>query len=76
MTGAPEPPSPGFVSFPDPDNPGWFTWQLNDPTRFNSWMFRKLIVRTDPDGKARLRMFPEHHHTISRAYSTAVPCCR
>lgn len=54
---------PGFESFPDPENPGWFTWQLNDSTRFNTWMFRKLIVRTDPDGKARLRMFPEHHHT-------------
>ena len=47
----------------DPDNPGWFTWQLNDPTRFNTWMFRKLLVRTDADGKARLRMFPERHHT-------------
>ena len=54
---------PGFVIFPDPENPGWYTWQLNDPTRFNSWMFRKLIVRTDADGKARLRMFPERHHT-------------
>ena len=54
---------PGFQSFPDPDNPGWFTWQLNDPTRFNTWMFRKLLVRTDADGKARLRMFPERHHT-------------
>ena len=54
---------PGFQSFPDPDNPGWFTWQLNDPTRFNTWMFPKLLVRTDADGKARLRMFPEHHHT-------------
>ena len=53
----------GFESHPDPDNPGWFTWALLDPTRFNTWMFRKLIVRTDPDGKARLRMFPEHHHT-------------
>ena len=52
-----------FASFPDPDNPGWLTWQLIDETRFNTWMFRKLIVRTDPDGKARLRMFPERHHT-------------
>ena len=56
-------PGQGFESFPDPDNPGWFTWQLIDPTRFNTFMFRKLIVRTDDDGKARLRMFPEHHHT-------------
>ena len=53
----------GFQSYPDPDNPGWFTWQLIDESRFNTWMFRKLIVRTDPDGKARLRMFPERHHT-------------
>ena len=56
-------PGQGFESFPDPDNPGWFTWQLLDPTRFNTFMFRKLLVRTDDDGKARLRMFPEHHHT-------------
>jgi uncharacterized protein (TIGR00369 family) len=54
---------PGFESFPDPDNPGWYTWRLLDETRFNAFMFRKLIVRTDPDGKARLRMFPERHHT-------------
>jgi len=56
-------PKPGFESFPDPDNPGWYTWQLTDPTRFNTWMFGKLLVRRDPDGKARLRMFPQHHHT-------------
>jgi uncharacterized protein (TIGR00369 family) len=53
----------GFRSEPDPDNPGWHTWQLNDPTRFNSWMFPKLLVRAEDGGKARLRMFPKHHHT-------------
>ncbi|MEQ1540636.1 MAG: PaaI family thioesterase [Novosphingobium sp.] len=53
----------GFRSEPDPENPGWYTWQLSDSTRFNSWMFPKLLVRADPDGKARLRMFPEHRHT-------------
>ena len=53
----------GFISEPDPDNPGWHTWQLNDTTRFNSWMFPRLLVRRDVDGKARLRMFPEHRHT-------------
>lgn len=26
-------------------------------------MFPKLLVRADPDGKARLRMFPERRHT-------------
>lgn len=65
---------PGFESFPDPDNPGWYTWQLKDPTRFNSWMFGKLIVRRDDDGKARLRMFPQHHHTnlADRIHGAAV----
>jgi uncharacterized protein (TIGR00369 family) len=53
----------GFTSEPDPDNPGWHTWQLSDATRFNSWMFPRLIVRAEPDGKARLRAFPEHRHT-------------
>jgi uncharacterized protein (TIGR00369 family) len=53
----------GFRSEPDPDNLGWHTWQLTDPNRFNSWMFPKLLVRADADGKVRLRMFPEHRHT-------------
>lgn len=53
----------GFRSEPDPANPGWHTWQLNDTTRFNSWMFPALLLRRDDDGKARLRMLPEHRHT-------------
>lgn len=53
----------GFISEPDPENPGWHTWQLSDPTRLNGWIFPNLLVRADPDGKARLRMFPEHRHT-------------
>ena len=63
MSDGTEVPRPGFESYPDPDNPGWYTWQLTDPTRFNTWMFGKLLVRRDDDGKARLRMFPVHHHT-------------
>ncbi|WP_338465883.1 PaaI family thioesterase [Novosphingobium sp. ZN18A2] len=53
----------GFRSEPDPENPGWRTWQLDDETRFNAWMFPKLIIRRDEDGKARLRAFPERRHT-------------
>lgn len=53
----------GFRSVPDPDNPGWHIWQSNDPSRFNSWMFPRLLVRAEPCGKVRVRMFPEHHHT-------------
>jgi len=53
----------GFRSEADPDNPGWHAWQHNDPARFNSWMFPKLLVRAESATKARLRMFPEHRHT-------------
>jgi uncharacterized protein (TIGR00369 family) len=52
-----------FVSEPDPDNPGWLTWTLLDESRFNGQILGKMIVRLDPDGKARTRMFPEHRHT-------------
>ncbi|WP_295633712.1 PaaI family thioesterase [Novosphingobium sp.] len=54
---------PNFESFPDPENSGWFTWQLSDPTRFNGQILGKMIVRLDPDGRARTRMFPERRHT-------------
>jgi uncharacterized protein (TIGR00369 family) len=53
----------GFKAEPDPDNPGWHRWLPNDSTRFNSWMFARMLVRAEPDGKARLRVYPEHHHT-------------
>ena len=53
----------GFKAEPDPANPGWHSWLPNDPSRFNSWMFSQMLVRAEPDGKARLRVFPTHHHT-------------
>jgi uncharacterized protein (TIGR00369 family) len=43
---------------PDPDHPGWFTWDLPDGDRFNATL-GKLLVRPEGDGKARCRMFPE-----------------
>lgn len=51
-----------FDHGPDPDNPGWHHWNLKDATLFNSAVMGKLITRVDPDGKARLRMFPKRHH--------------
>ena len=63
MTTSVTSPGPNFESFPDPEYPGWFTWQLNDPTRFNGQILGKMIVRLDPDGRARTRMFPERRHT-------------
>ncbi|HEU0134583.1 MAG TPA: PaaI family thioesterase [Allosphingosinicella sp.] len=44
---------------PDPDHPGWWTWDLTtEETRFNSTIGR-LLVRGEGEGKARCRTFPE-----------------
>ena len=43
---------------PDPDHPGWWTWDLAEDTRFNATI-GKLLVRAEGPGKARCRMFPE-----------------
>jgi uncharacterized protein (TIGR00369 family) len=55
--------TPAFDSSPDPDNPGWLNWQMIDASRYNGSVLGKLIVRSEGDGKARLRMFPEHRHS-------------
>jgi acyl-coenzyme A thioesterase PaaI-like protein len=55
--------TPAFDTSPDPDNSGWFRWQMSDPTRYNGTVLGKLIARKQADGKALLRMFPEHRHT-------------
>jgi uncharacterized protein (TIGR00369 family) len=54
---------PGFVSEPDPDHPGWLSWRLVDDTRFNGQVMGKMLVRSEGDGRARVRMFPEHRHS-------------
>ena len=51
-----------FDHGPDPENPGWRHWSLKDQTLFNGAVMGKLITRVDPDGKARLRMFPQRKH--------------
>ena len=54
-----------FISDPDPDNPGWTTWLLDDPDCYNSFL-GKMIVRRGGDGVgddiARIRMVPERRH--------------
>ncbi len=52
-----------FEHGPDPENPGWHHWNLKDPTLFNGAVMGRLITRVDPDGKSRLRMYPERRHT-------------
>lgn len=51
-----------FIYEPDPENPGWMTWDLMDSTRFNPLM-GKLIVRSEGDDRARVRMFPKRQHS-------------
>ncbi len=53
----------GFIAEPDPDNPGWLSWKLHDATRFNGQVMGKMLVRPEGEGRARVRMFPEHRHT-------------
>jgi uncharacterized protein (TIGR00369 family) len=47
---------------PDPDHPGWWTWELPDGDRYNATI-GKLLVRSEGEGKARCRMFPELEHS-------------
>ena len=43
---------------PDPDHPGWWTWDLRDQDRYNATI-GKLLVRKEGEGRARCRMFPD-----------------
>jgi acyl-coenzyme A thioesterase PaaI-like protein len=44
---------------PDPDHPGWMTWDLpSGDDRFNATL-GKLLVRGEGEGRARCRMFPD-----------------
>jgi len=46
---------------PDPEHPGWWTWELAAEDRFNA-VIGKLLVRPDGAGRAVCRMFPEARH--------------
>jgi len=41
---------------------GWYSWNLSDPTRYNTAVLGELRVRKEGEF-ARLRMFPERRHT-------------
>jgi acyl-coenzyme A thioesterase PaaI-like protein len=43
---------------PDPDHPGWWTWDLPDDDRYNA-SIGKLLVRGEGPGLARCRIFPD-----------------
>ncbi len=48
---------PLIVHQPDPDHPGWWTWDVAGEERYNATI-GKLLVRADGPGRARCRMFP------------------
>ncbi len=39
---------------------------MTDPSRYNGTVLGKMLVRSEGEGKARLRMFPEHRHSNLR----------
>jgi acyl-coenzyme A thioesterase PaaI-like protein len=49
-------PTTAFIHQPDPQNPGWHTWDMADAERFNPVAIGKLIVRPEGDRSARVRM--------------------
>ncbi len=55
--------NPLFDSAPDPENPGWFTWNLSDPTRFNGHAMGHIIIRREGARSARMRLVPGHQHS-------------
>ena len=50
---------PAIVHAPDPANPGWFTWDLSDPTRFNGALGRMIVQPAGPK-RGRVRILPGH----------------
>ena len=55
--------SPLIRHRPDPDHPGWMTWDVREglSPRFNT-VIGRLLVRAEGTGHATVRMFPEEHH--------------
>ena len=53
---------PAIRHAPDPDHPGWWSWDVVEDDRFNGTL-GKLLVRADGPGRATCRMFPEARHS-------------
>lgn len=47
---------------PDPDHPGWWSWDFVDDGKFHA-VVGKLLVRPDGQGRAVCRMFPDEGHS-------------
>lgn len=51
----------GFVSEPDPDNPGWQRWRLADETLYNEAVIGPIIVRAEGKNTVRVRIHSQRH---------------
>ncbi|MCJ2177656.1 PaaI family thioesterase [Novosphingobium album (ex Hu et al. 2023)] len=49
-------PTSEFIHMPDPEYPGWHTWRMNDGARFNAHALGRMIIRTEGERSARLRL--------------------
>ena len=52
---------PAFTDEPSPDHPGWRTWNLADPSRFNA-LLGDLLYRVE-ETRVRVRMMPARRHS-------------
>ncbi|HEX8484838.1 PaaI family thioesterase [Sphingomonas sp.] len=55
---------PAFLDEADADHPGWRSFRLSDPTRFNT-LLGAMHYRIEGE-IARVRMMPEHRHSNRR----------
>ena len=55
--------NPWFDHGPDPDNPGWMTWNAKDNSRFNGFLGPVSIRGDDAEDAGWVRMTPEHKHS-------------
>jgi uncharacterized protein (TIGR00369 family) len=46
---------------PDPDHPGWWSWDVSGEPRYSATL-GKLLVRGEGEGRGRCRMFPDRRH--------------
>ncbi len=51
-----------FIHEPDPANPGWHRWDVEDQARFNHRVMGAMLLRTEASGFVRLRMDPAIAH--------------
>ncbi len=58
---------PYFDLQPVPAHPGWYSWNLTDPTCFNGAVMGAMMVRAEGAVSARLRMMPAQHHANMHA---------